>query len=150
VRRCGPARDAHAQSSACVRGASSGPPRPSPRTHPAAVEYNVYIRSSKRKIVNDTVPLTARVAATVAARLRALADVEDRSVSYLVAEAVERYLADEEWQIGEVQAAVTEADAPDTAFTPQEDVETWAKQLASTTGTPRPTRKSRGNRAPAA
>jgi predicted transcriptional regulator len=109
----------------------------------------VYI-CSRRKILSDTVPLTARVAATLAARLKALAAVEERSVSYLVAEAVERYLADEEWQVGEIQAAIAEADAPDAGFTSQEDVETWARQIASRSDTPTPSRRSRRRRAPAA
>jgi predicted transcriptional regulator len=110
----------------------------------------VYIRSSRRKIVSDTVPLTARVAATVAARLKTLAAVEDRSVSYLVAEAIERYLGDEEWQVAEIQSVVDEADSPEASFVDQADIETWARQVGSRTDTPSPSEKSRGKRAPAA
>src|ERR1700694_183743 len=77
----------------------------------------------------ETLPLTARVAPSIVARLKALAAVEDRSVSYLVADALERYLADEEWQVAEIQAAIAEADAPDAPFVGQDVLEAWAQQV---------------------
>jgi predicted transcriptional regulator len=112
--------------------------------------YNVYTRSSKGVVVAESVPLTARVAPTIAARLKALAAIEDRSVSYLVAEALERYLADEEWQLAEIQAAVAEADAPSAYVIAQEDLETWAEQIGSNPDVPPPAGRPRGNRASAA
>jgi predicted transcriptional regulator len=100
--------------------------------------------------VTESVPLTARVASSIAVRLKTLAVAEDRSVSYLVAEALERYLADEEWQVAEIQAAIAEADAPDAAFVAQSDLEAWAEQVLAKPETRPPTGQSLGNRAPAA
>jgi predicted transcriptional regulator len=100
--------------------------------------------------VTESVPLTARVASSIAARLKTLAVAEDRSVSYLIAEALERYLADEEWQVAEIQAAIAEADAPDAAFVAQSVLEAWAEQVLAKPETPPPTGQSLGNRAPAA
>lgn len=111
--------------------------------------YNVYNRS-RWPFVTETIPLTARVAPGIAARLKALAAVEDRSVSYLVAEALERYLADEEWQVAEIQTAIAEADAPDASFVTQTDLEAWAEQVQTKPDTPRPSGQSLGDRAPAA
>ena len=98
----------------------------------------------------ESVPLTARVAPTIAARLKTLAAIEDRSVSYLVAEALERYLADEEWQLAEIQAAVAEADAPSAHVIAQEDLERWAEQIDSNPDAPPPAGRPRGDRASAA
>jgi predicted transcriptional regulator len=117
---------------------------------PCSPVYNVYTRSSKGVVVAESVPLTARVAPTIAARLKALAAIEDRSVSYLVTEALERYLADEEWQLAEIQAAVAEADAPDAQVVAQEDLERWAAQIGSNPDLPPPTGRPRGDRASAA
>jgi predicted transcriptional regulator len=112
--------------------------------------YNVYTRSSKGVVVAESVPLTARVAPTIAARLRTLAAIEDRSVSYLVAEALERYLADEEWQLAEIQAAVAEADAPSAHVIAQEELERWAEQIGSNPDVPPPAGRPRGDSASAA
>jgi RHH-type transcriptional regulator, rel operon repressor / antitoxin RelB len=86
----------------------------------------------------ESVPLTARVAPSIAARLKALAAVEDRSVSYLVAEALERYLAEEEWQVAEIQAAIAEADAPEASFVAQAELEAWAEQVQAKPEKPAP------------
>jgi len=101
-------------------------------------------------VVAESVPLTARVSPTIAARLKILAAIEDRSVSYLVAEALERYLADEEWQLAEIQAAVAEADAPSAQVIAQEDLERWAEQIGSNPDVPPPPGRPRGDRASAA
>ena len=100
--------------------------------------------------MTETVPLTARVSLSIAARLKALAAAEDRTVSYLVAEALERYLADEECQVAEIKAAIAEADAPDASFVTQTDLEAWAEQVQAKPDTPRPSGQPPGDRAPAA
>ena len=76
--------------------------------------------------------------------------VEDRSVSYLVAEALERYLAAEEWQIAEIQSSIAEADAPDASFVAQNELEAWAEQLDTRPEMPPPAGQSLGHHAPAA
>jgi RHH-type rel operon transcriptional repressor/antitoxin RelB len=100
--------------------------------------------------VTDSVPVTARVAPSIAQRLKALAIVEDRSVSYLIAEALTRYLADEEWQVSEIQAAITEADAADALYVSQSELEAWSGQLQGKPDTPPPAGHSLDDRAPAA
>ena len=95
----------------------------------------------------ESVPLTARVATSLAIRLKALAAAEDRSVSYLVGEALARYLAEEEWQVAESQAAVAAADAPGAPFIDQADMEAWFAQLQRDPNAPPPPGQPRGDRA---
>jgi RHH-type transcriptional regulator, rel operon repressor / antitoxin RelB len=120
-----------------------------PTTHDQLRVDNVYTRARWASVA-ESVPLTAREAPRIAARLRSLAAVKGRSVSHLVAEALERYLADEEWQVAEIQAAIAEAAAPDAAFVDQAELEAWAEQVQVQPETPPPTGQSLGNRAPAA
>ena len=49
------------------------------------------------------------------ARLDALAESTNRSRSFLAAEAIREYIALNEWQIGEIQTALGEADKDDFA-----------------------------------
>ena len=94
--------------------------------------------------MGDSLPITARVPASVAARLKALAAAEDRSVSYLVGEALERYLDDEEWQVAEIQAAIVEADAEDDAsMMTQEEAEASLRGYLKSLKTP--SRRKRGD-----
>jgi len=59
--------------------------------------------------------MTIRLEADLKARLDKLADVTHRSKSYLAAEAVREYIELNEWQLQEIQNAITEADAGDFA-----------------------------------
>ncbi len=59
--------------------------------------------------------MTIRLDDDVRHRLEDLADATKRSKSVLVAEAIRAYVDDNEWQIGEVQSALREADAGDFA-----------------------------------
>ncbi|NOR42368.1 MAG: ribbon-helix-helix protein, CopG family [Gammaproteobacteria bacterium] len=59
--------------------------------------------------------MTIRLDADLKIRLDKLADATHRSKSYLAAEAVREYIELNEWQLQEIQAAVTEADAGDFA-----------------------------------
>jgi predicted transcriptional regulator len=49
-----------------------------------------------------------------------LAEATQRSKSFLAAEAIRAYIESNEWQIGEIQAALKEADAG--AFASEKDV----------------------------
>ena len=55
--------------------------------------------------------MTIRLEAELKARLDKLADVTHRSRSYLAAEAVREYIELNEWQLHEIQNALSEADA---------------------------------------
>lgn len=62
-----------------------------------------------------TTTMTIRLEDQIKDRLDALAEATQRSRSFLAAEAIRGYVESNEWQIGEVQAALLEADAGDFA-----------------------------------
>lgn len=59
--------------------------------------------------------MTIRLEDEIKDRLDVLAESTHRSKSYLAAEAIRIFVETNEWQIGEVRAALTEADAGDFA-----------------------------------
>ena len=59
--------------------------------------------------------MTIRLDDEVKERLDHLANATHRSKSFLAAEAIRAYVETNEWQIGEVRAALKEADAEDFA-----------------------------------
>jgi RHH-type rel operon transcriptional repressor/antitoxin RelB len=59
--------------------------------------------------------MTIRLDAEVKDRLERLAESTHRSKSFLAAEAIREYVASNEWQVAEVQAALSEAEAGDFA-----------------------------------
>jgi len=58
----------------------------------------------------STATLTVRVDRQVARRLEKLAQATRRSRSFLAAEAIEEYLAVQEWQVQAILAGIDEAD----------------------------------------
>ena len=70
---------------------------------------------NRAKSMSQSSTMTIRLDADLKTRLDKLADVTHRSKSYLAAEAVREYIELNEWQLQEIQAAVTEADAGDFA-----------------------------------
>ena len=59
--------------------------------------------------------MTVRLENDIKDRLDVLAEATQRSKSFLAAEAIRSYVENNEWQIGEIQAAMKEADAGDFA-----------------------------------
>jgi len=59
--------------------------------------------------------MTIRLEDTIKDRLDQLAAATQRSKSFLAAEAIQQFVEANEWQIGEIQAALKEADAGDYA-----------------------------------
>jgi RHH-type transcriptional regulator, rel operon repressor / antitoxin RelB len=59
--------------------------------------------------------ITIRLDDEVKDRLDVLAEATHRSKSFLAAEAIRDYVENNEWQIGEIRAAMKEADAGDFA-----------------------------------
>ena len=59
--------------------------------------------------------LTVRVTEEVKDQLEALADATGRSKSWIAFEAIKQYIELESWQIGEIKAAIKEANAGDFA-----------------------------------
>lgn len=59
--------------------------------------------------------LSIRVPGDLKESLERLARATGRSKSWLASEAIKEYLADQSWQVGEIEQAVKEADAGDFA-----------------------------------
>jgi RHH-type transcriptional regulator, rel operon repressor / antitoxin RelB len=70
--------------------------------------------------------MTVRLEDDVKDRLDVLAEATQRSKSFLAAEAIRAYVENNEWQIGEIRAALKEADAGD--FADDKDVATLARK----------------------
>lgn len=70
--------------------------------------------------------MTVRLEDDIKDRLDALAEATQRSKSFLAAEAIRSYVENNEWQIGEIQAALKEADAGD--FASDKEVSALAKK----------------------
>ncbi len=70
--------------------------------------------------------MTVRLEDDIKDRLDALAEATQRSKSFLAAEAIRSYVESNEWQIGEIKAALKEADAGD--FASDKDVTALTKK----------------------
>ena len=70
--------------------------------------------------------MTVRLEDEVKDRLDHLAEATRRSKSFLAAEAIRAYVENNEWQIGEIRAALKEAGAGD--FASDKDVAALAKK----------------------
>jgi len=83
----------------------------------------VHLRNLNRTM---STTMTVRLEDDVKDRLDVLAEATQRSKSFLAAEAIRAYVENNEWQIGEIQAAIMEADAGD--FASDSDVAALAKK----------------------
>jgi RHH-type transcriptional regulator, rel operon repressor / antitoxin RelB len=72
-----------------------------------------------------TETLSIRIDSETKKRLDALSKRSKRSKSFLAAEAIAAYVESEEWQLGELQAAIAELDAGQTVS--HEKVSKWLK-----------------------
>ena len=70
--------------------------------------------------------ITARVDEDIHAKLEKLAQATQRSRSWLVADAVRRYVSEEAWQIDAIEEGVRQAEADEFA-TPQEVKKAFAR-----------------------
>jgi len=73
----------------------------------------MYTSASFKEPFMESAVLTLRVDTKTKAKLDKLAEATRRSKSFLAAEAIERYLEVEAWQIKEIKQAIKEADAGD-------------------------------------
>lgn len=83
-----------------------------------------------------TETLSIRLDSVTKQRLDALAKHSKRSKSFLAAEAIAAYVEQEEWQLGEIQAATGELDAGQAVS--HEKVATWLKSWGKTGEKPTP------------
>jgi predicted transcriptional regulator len=70
--------------------------------------------------------MTVRLEDDVKDRLNQLAQATQRSKSFLASEAIREFVETNEWQIGEIQTALGEADAGE--FASEQDVKALAKK----------------------
>lgn len=76
--------------------------------------------------------MTIRLEDEVKDRLDSLAEATQRSKSFLAAEAIRVYVENNEWQIGEVKAALKEADMGD--FASDKEVAALARKWKANAG----------------
>jgi len=79
----------------------------------------------------STSTFTIRLDPETKKRLQRLAESTDRSRAYIINEAVQEYLAINEWQIKEIKRRLEIADKPGARFVSHEDVKAkWEGKLA--------------------
>ena len=74
---------------------------------------------------NPAVTLSVRVPVEIRTQLDQLADATGRTKSFLAAEAIMAYLANQAWQIQAIKDAVDHADSDDANFVDHDDVVDW-------------------------
>ena len=72
--------------------------------------------------MSQSTTMTIRLEAELKARLDKLAEATQRSKSFLASEAVREFIEMNEWQIGEIKAAIKEANAGE--FASEREVQT--------------------------
>ena len=89
--------------------------------------------------MTDSTTLTVRLAPQVKRRLESVALRVRRSKSFLAAEAIEEFVAVQEWQIAAINEGIAAADHGD--LIPHEQVRRWAASFGSNRKPPRPRAK---------
>ena len=84
----------------------------------------------------DSTTLTVRLDKTVKKRLEAAAARVRRSKSFVAAEAIEEYLAVQDWQVEAIKKGIEAADRGE--LVPHDRVKAWAKSLGTRRELPRP------------
>jgi RHH-type transcriptional regulator, rel operon repressor / antitoxin RelB len=87
----------------------------------------------------DTTTLTVRLDPEIKQRLESIALRVHRSESLLAAEAIEEFLAVQEWQLAAIEDGVAAAERGD--LIPHGDVRAWAESLGSGNELPLPRTK---------
>lgn len=75
----------------------------------------------------STEMLTLRIDEPLGRRLARLSKAMERSKSWVVANALEKYLDDNQWQVEAIEVGIAAADAGDVV--PHEQVREWVKRL---------------------
>ena len=79
--------------------------------------------------MSDSTTITVRLDKAVKKRLEAAAERVRRSKSFLAAEAIEEYLAVQDWQVEAINEGIAAADRGDTV--PHDKVKAWARSLGT-------------------
>jgi predicted transcriptional regulator len=89
--------------------------------------------------MTDSTTLTVRLTPEVMQRLESVAQRVRRSESFLAAEAIEEFLAVQEWQIAAIEEGIAAAERGD--LIPHDDVRAWAESLGTEHELPLPRAK---------
>jgi predicted transcriptional regulator len=73
----------------------------------------------------ETTTFTVRVPVDLKRRLDQLAEAADRSRSWVTADALQRYVEDQQWQMAEIEEGLR--DAEEGRIIPHEKVERWLR-----------------------
>ena len=87
-------------------------------------------------IMADSAVLSVRVSKATKKRLAQIAETMQRSQSYVAAEAIEEYLAIQEWQIAGVKQALASLERGEGVS--HEDVKRWTDSLGTEDEIPKP------------
>jgi RHH-type rel operon transcriptional repressor/antitoxin RelB len=82
-------------------------------------------------VMAATEVLTLRLDSRVSRRLDKLSKATDRTKSRLAADAIEKYVEDQSWQIEAIHAGLRQAEAGE--LIPHEEVVAWARGLSKPT-----------------
>ncbi|MDH3704298.1 MAG: CopG family ribbon-helix-helix protein [Alphaproteobacteria bacterium] len=88
--------------------------------------------------MSDSTTITIRVDRSVKERLEAIARQTKRSKSYLAGEAIEEFLAVQEWQVEGIERALHSLD--DGRGVPHDDVSSWVRSWDTDDERPKPKR----------
>jgi RHH-type transcriptional regulator, rel operon repressor / antitoxin RelB len=89
--------------------------------------------------MSDSTTITVRLDKAVKKRLETAAARVRRSKSFLAAEAIEEYLAIQDWQVEAIKHGIAAADRGETV--PHDKVKAWAASLGTRKELPRPKSK---------
>ena len=87
-------------------------------------------------IMTDSTVLSVRIGKPIKDRLAKLAETMKRSQSFLAAEAIEEFVAVQEWQIAGINEALASLDRGEGI--PHDDVKAWATSLGNAAELPIP------------
>lgn len=82
----------------------------------------------------ESITITVRVPVKLRDRLESLANATKRSRSFLAADAIDKYVSAEEWQVAGIQQALDD----ERPGLPDNKVATWMKSLGTVKPLPRP------------
>lgn len=81
--------------------------------------------------MSKTTTMTVRIPVEVMARLENISRATDRSKAYLASQAIENYVAVQQWQVEAIRDAVSAADDDEAQFLEHKEVEARVKKLIS-------------------
>jgi RHH-type transcriptional regulator, rel operon repressor / antitoxin RelB len=98
----------------------------------------VYNLTPSEETMTQSETVTIRLSAEVKSKLEALAASTNRSKSWLASQAIAAYVAEQSWQIQQIEAAITLADSDQAVWVENDDVNAWLTSWGTTDERPTP------------